>query len=112
MSKQQIIESQGFIHTVFFWLHQPDKAEHCRQFEQHLSHFINHSDYVKSKHIGKKSGSEREVVDSSYDYCLIVTFNNKSEQDKYQNEPAHLTFIQNAAHLWKKVRVYDSESIL
>ncbi|WP_438864138.1 Dabb family protein [Neptunicella sp.] len=112
MTEQHIIESGGFVHTVFFWLQQPENAEHCRQFEQHLSHFINHSDYVKSKHIGKKSTSERDVVDSSYDYCLIVTFNDKAEQVRYQNEPAHLTFIQDASHLWKQVKVYDSQSIL
>lgn len=111
-ASQQKIEAGGFVHTVYFWLNNSDQAEDRKAFEAHLSKFINASKYVKSKHIGTKASSPRDVVDSSYDYCLIVTFANKAEQDKYQSEDVHLTFVKDAAHLWKKVVVYDSQSIL
>lgn len=111
-ASQQTIEAGGFVHTVYFWLNNSDQAEDRQAFEAHLSKFINASKYVKSKHIGTKASSPRDVVDSSYDYCLIVTFANKAEQDKYQSEDVHLTFVKDAAHLWKKVVVYDSQSIL
>jgi hypothetical protein len=111
-TEQHIIEPGGFVHSVFFWLKQPANESQRMEFEHHLKNFINHSDYVKSKHIGKKVTSVREVVDSSYDYSLVVTFNNQAEQDKYQSEPVHLKFVKDAAHLWEKVTVYDSLSIL
>ncbi|MCF2946627.1 Dabb family protein [Paraglaciecola aquimarina] len=111
-AEQQKIAEGGFVHTVFFWLNNPDNTQEREAFENHLTKFIDASKYVKSKHIGTKASSPRDVVDSSYDYCLIVTFANKEEQDKYQTEDVHLTFVKDAAHLWKNVVVYDSNSIL
>lgn len=110
--QQSKIEAGGFVHTVYFWLKHPNSDAEIQAFEAHLNQFINASQYVKSKHIGTKASSPRDVVDSSYDYCLIVTFDNKAEQNKYQSEDVHLKFVKDAAHLWAKVVVYDSESIL
>lgn len=112
MAEQQKIESGGFVHSVYFWLNNPEDSQDRKAFESHLSKFINGSKYVKSKHIGVKAASDRGVVDSSYDYTLIVTFASKAEQDKYQAEDVHVKFVEDAAHLWKKVVVYDSTSIL
>lgn len=112
MAEQQKIEAGGFVHSVYFWLNNPENSQDRKAFESHLSQFISASKYVKSKHIGVKAVSDREVVDSSYDYTLVVTFASKEEQDKYQSEDVHLKFVEDAAHLWKKVIVYDSHSIL
>ena len=101
----------GFIHSVFFWLKAPVSQENHDAFLAHLHTFINASHFVQSKHIGKKNSSQRDVVDSSYDYSLIVTFNTQQQHDNYQAEPAHLKFIADAAHLWEKVTVYDSVSV-
>ncbi|MBC3766205.1 Dabb family protein [Neptunicella marina] len=111
-AEQQVIEAGGFVHSVYFWLHNPDSQQEREAFEKHLTTFIDASDYVKSKHIGTRASSDRDVVDSSYDYTLVVTFDNKAQQDKYQSEPVHLKFVKDASHLWKKVVVYDSQSIL
>ena len=111
MPNQQIIEPGGFIHCVFFWLKEPQNQNAREQFEHHLTTFLAASQYVKSTHIGTMASSDREVVDSTYTYCLIVTFNNKEKQDKYQEEPVHLKFVEDAKHLWEKVVVYDSNSV-
>ncbi|MDU0354612.1 Dabb family protein [Paraglaciecola aquimarina] len=108
---QDKIEAGGYVHSVYFWLKNPTNLEDRKAFEGHLTKFISASKYVKSKHIGTKMSSDRDVVDSSYDYTLVVTFNNKAEHDLYQSEDVHLTFIEDAAHLWGKVVVYDSQSI-
>ena len=42
------------------------------------------------------------------EFCLIVTFKSKEDQDIYQDDPTHLKFIENASYLWDKVKVYDS----
>lgn len=109
--EQKVIEAGGFVHSVFFWLKNPNNESEQEAFEKYLSTFINNSIYVKSKHIGKMAPSKRDVVDSSYDYALVVTFASAEEQAKYQQEPVHLKFVDEAAHLWSKVVVYDSISI-
>ncbi len=64
------------------------------------------------KHIGKPAKTNREVIDNTYTYSLVLSFKNKEMQDKYQTEPGHLKFIQESEALWEKVLVYDSENIL
>jgi hypothetical protein len=109
---QQIIEQGGFVHTVFFWLKSEATPQDHESFVHHLQDFIRSSEFVKTKHIGSKVTSKRDVVDSSYDYCLIATFDSEAEQVKYQDEPVHHDFIKNASHLWEKVEVFDSQSML
>ena len=112
VDEQAVIESDGFLHTVFFWLKSPDSEEDRKAFEEHLTTFINSSQYVKSKFIGTAAPSERKVVDSSYTYALVLTFSSKEDQDKYQAESVHLKFVEDAQHLWEKVVVYDAFNLL
>ena len=101
-----------FKHTVFFWLKEPDNKSDRAAFETSLKTFINTSVYIQSKHIGTPANTNREVIDSSYTYCLSLGFSSKENQDKYQDEPAHNMFIEESSGLWSKVVVYDSVSIL
>lgn len=103
----------NFAHTVYFWLENPDSKEDRAAFEKSLINFINASEFVVSKHIGRPAATaHRDVVDGSYTYSLLLTFNNKEDQDKYQDEAVHKQFIKESSHLWNKVTVYDSENIL
>ena len=111
-NKQTVIEPNGFVHSVYFWLKNPDNEKDRRAFENHLNAFIDNSQYVKGKFIGTVAPSEREVVDSSYTYALILTFASKEDQDKYQVEPVHLKFVADAQHLWERVVVYDAFNTL
>jgi len=100
-----------FVHTVFFWLKNPESNVDRQKFEASLKQFITDSEYVKASHIGTPSVAERDVIDSSYTYSLMVTFPSREEHDKYQVEPAHLVFINECKDLWSKVLIYDSESL-
>ncbi|WP_343487359.1 Dabb family protein [Allomuricauda sp. d1] len=51
------------------------------------------------------------MVDDSFTYNLIVTFESAEAQEGYQNEAAHLAFIEECNDLWKKVIVYDATGI-
>jgi hypothetical protein len=97
-----------FIHTVFFWLREPQNAAHRKEFEASIKTFLNSSEFAGSWHVGTPAGTGRTVVDNSYTYCLVVTFSSAVRQDSYQSEPAHLKFIEEAGHLWERVQVYDS----
>lgn len=109
--KQNVDFDKNFTHVVYFYLNNPDDPDDRIAFETSLKKFLNKSLYAKTKFIGIPAETPRGVVDNSYTYALILTFPSKEIQDKYQEEPAHLIFIEEAAHLWNKVKVYDSVGI-
>ncbi len=97
-----------FVHVVLFWLKKPTDKIACTKFESSLNNFIDNSEFVTSMHIGKPAGTDREVVDNSYTYSLIVSFDSKEAHDKYQAEAVHKKFVEECADLWDKVQIYDS----
>lgn len=101
----------NFTHTVYFWLANPDNQEDRTAFETSLQKFLDNSHYAKTKYIGVPPRASREVVDGSFTYSLIVTFESAEIQQKYQDELAHKLFIEESSHLWIKVIVYDSKGI-
>jgi len=111
-AQEQSSKPKQFVHTVFFWLKNPDDQSARASFEKSLTTFINNSKFIQTKHLGVPAATNRDVIDRSYTYCLSLTFRSKADQDKYQAEDLHLVFIKESESLWKKVLVYDSESIL
>jgi hypothetical protein len=50
----------------------------------------------------------RPVNDRDFDVALHVIFKTKADQDRYQDAPMHLQFIEENRSNWSKVRVFDS----
>ncbi|MCJ7466789.1 MAG: Dabb family protein [Maribacter sp.] len=98
----------NFTHTVFFWLKNPDNQVDRKAFEASLQKFLDHSGFAKTKFIGKPPKASRDVVDGSFTYSLIVTFESAEAQQNYQDEAPHKLFIAESSKLWTKVIVYDS----
>ena len=105
------MKTENFRHTVFFWLKEPKNKLHRNTFETSLKRFIDNSKFVQNKHIGTPAETDRAVIDSTYTYCLSVSFLNKKDHDNYQEESGHVTFIEESSSLWEKVLVYDSVCI-
>lgn len=101
----------AFAHTVYFWLANPDSSEDRAAFEKSLQKFLDNSAYAKTKFIGKPPRASRDVVDGSFTYSLIVTFESAQAQQAYQEEAPHKQFIEEASKLWTKVIVYDSMGV-
>jgi len=97
----------GFFHMVFFWLIN-DTAEVHEKFLKELKGFVGQVEEIKKVHIGPPADTDRDVIDNSYSYSLVVTFDSRKEHDIYQEHAAHLKFIENASALWTRVLVYDS----
>ena len=97
----------SFMHVVFFWLKNEDEASR-KKFLSELHKFIDNVDLIKTKHVGSPADTDREVIDSTWTYSLILSFESKKEQDLYQEHELHKVFIKNASALWEKVQVYDS----
>ncbi|MCL5245680.1 Dabb family protein [Cellulophaga sp. 20_2_10] len=100
-----------FVHTVFFWLKNPDRAEDREAFVASLRKFLNASKYAHTNFIGTPPKATRDVVDGSFTFSLLVSFTSVENQNKYQAEDVHLTFVDEASHLWNKVVVYDSNEV-
>ena len=98
----------AFAHTVYFWFKNPDEAEGRTKFEASLKKFLRDSKFAKTNFIGVPPKSTRDVVDDSFTYSLIVTFDSAESQEGYQTEESHLLFIEECKDLWEKVVVYDS----
>ena len=102
---------KDFIHMVLFWLKNPNSTEDRQKFEASIKNFTANSKYLKTAHVGTPIKATREVVDDSYTYSLLVTFDSEAEHDKYQVEPAHIAFIDECKELWSRVQIFDSEAI-
>jgi hypothetical protein len=99
----------GFVHTVFFWLKNPENAADKAQLKAGL-HSIAAIDVIKTAYIGEPATTNRGVIDTSYALSLTFIFDNKEDQDVYQTHPIHLAFVEACKHLWERVVVYDAVS--
>lgn len=100
----------GFFHMVYFWLIN-DSPEVKKKFLKELKDFVAQVDEIKKVHIGPPADTDRDVIDNTYSYSLVVIFDSRKEHDLYQEHPAHKKFIENASSLWNRVLVYDSVKI-
>ena len=98
------------IHTVFFWLKEGANSEDRKTFENGLSD-LSGDPNVLGKHIGKPAQTDRQVIDSSYDYGISFTFSDTVSHNLYQVGEAHLGFLDKCEKMWRKVQVFDLEDI-
>ena len=105
-----IIEKNGFIHHVFFWLKDPESKEALEQLIEGLKK-LSKAPTIKDFHIGKAANTNRDVIDTTYAASWLLLFETAEDQDVYQTDPIHLQFIKECSHLWSRVVVYDTVSL-
>jgi hypothetical protein len=99
--------AQPFVHHVFFWLKDPS-SEADRIALQNGLRTLTAIRSISSYHIGVPAGTDREVIDTSYDFSWLALFTDREAQDAYQIDPVHIAFVRQCSHLWGRVQVYDS----
>lgn len=104
---QDQIQKGTFVHTVFFWLNNPDSAEDHAMLFRGLSDLSKIPD-ILSAYVGVPAPTDRPVIDSSYDFSITFIFEDAAAQDAYQVHSDHIRFVENYSHLWSKVVVYDA----
>ena len=105
-----IIEKNGFIHHVFFWLKNPESKEDLSELIAGLQK-LSKALTIKDFHIGQPANTNRDVIDTTYAASWLLLFENAEDQDVYQTDPVHLKFIEECSHLWSKVVVYDTVGV-
>jgi hypothetical protein len=96
-----------FVHTVYFWLNEDAPASAAPQLIEDCRTILSQVPTVRQLWAGPAAHTPRDVVDNSYACGLTVLFDDRADQDVYQDHPLHHDFIErNKAH-WKRVQVYD-----
>lgn len=101
-----------FVHAVHFWL-QPDVSDERRAALVEALKGLGESPNVASCRVGVPAGTDRPVVDNSYDVQLVCGFNSVEDHDRYQSadDTLHTEFIENFKDTWAKVVIYDSVEV-
>jgi hypothetical protein len=104
----EISPTPAVIHSVFFWLKNPDSTEDRKALIKGLNS-LRAIPEIQALHVGiPASTTSRDVIDSSYQVSELMFFNSVEDQNSYQSHPIHQQFVKDYAHLWRKVIVYDS----
>lgn len=102
--------TNNLLHHVFFWLKAPSSAQDRQKLIEGLRS-LEQADTVAGIHIGIPAATpKREVIDDTYDVSLLLTFNSVEDHNTYQGHPVHTKFVEAYSHLWKNVRIYDTQS--
>src|SRR5690242_19387385 len=98
-----------FSHIVIIWTN-PDKPTTADELIAGAERYLRPIPGVIGLHVGKMVGSDRPVVDQSYQIGLNVTFATKQAQDAYQAHPLHVEFVEKVLKpVRQKLLVYDFE---
>ncbi|MCU0353852.1 MAG: Dabb family protein [Cytophagales bacterium] len=98
---------KGFVHTVYFWLKEPNNQTAKDSLYQGLQ-LLSSIKEIREGYIGTPAETRRPVIDHTYAYSITFVFKNKADQDIYQEHPTHKKFIELYSHLWERVQVYDA----
>ncbi|WP_187444008.1 Dabb family protein [Sphingobacterium phlebotomi] len=95
------------LHSVYFWL----KADISEEEEQDFLNFfaeLHKVPGVQTLQYGKPAPTNpRAVVDNSFQYNLLVTFQDMDDINTYETHPTHLAAAEQYSKYWVKVEVRD-----
>ena len=98
-----------FVHSVYFWLNDDLSAERKAKFIEGIRSLTT-IDCVREGFIGVPAATNREIIDASYSYALVLSFADAAAQDAYQVHPTHDAFRENCGGSWRKIVIYDAIS--
>ena len=99
-----------FVHSVYFWEREGLTRAERDEWLAGLRSLLT-IDTVRGGSIGTPASTDRPVIDRSWSYALIVSFDDETGHDVYQEHPVHDVFRERCARFWKKVLIYDPVTI-
>jgi len=95
-------------HYVLFWLNDGLSEQEINDFANFFEE-LKSIPGIKSLHYGRAATThDRDVVDNSFTYNLLVFFDSLDEINVYETHPTHLAAIDKYSKFWNKVVVHDS----
>jgi len=98
-----------FVHSVYFWLKPTLTSDEKNQIIAGLRSLTTISS-VRQSFIGTPASTDRPVIDRSYQYSLILHFDDKAGHDSYQTHAVHEQFRNECGGFWDRVLIYDAVS--
>ncbi|MEM9929878.1 MAG: Dabb family protein [Bacteroidota bacterium] len=98
----------GLIHTVYFWLKEEVDTAAAKEFEEGVW-TLEGIPTVKRMFMGPPATTPtRGVTDNSFDYALILWFDDVAGHDAYQIHKIHTDFVAAQEDKFARVQVYDN----
>jgi hypothetical protein len=98
-----------FIHSVYFSLRDDLSPEATTRFVDGIRS-LTMIESVQQGFIGTPARTDREIIDRSYSYALVVSFADEGAHDAYQVHPVHDRFREQCGGSWTKIVIYDAVS--
>ncbi len=105
--EEQALENP-FIHSVYIWF-KDDVTEEQRAQMYADTEKLRDIEVVRALYTGVPAATDRPIVERSYDYAIIVHFEDLAGHDTYQKHPTHLKLLADHSSLWERVMITDVE---
>lgn len=97
-----------YSHYLLFWLKPELTEKQVADFAQFFEE-LRKLPYLKSLHYGKAAkSSPRKVLDNSFTYNVVMTFDSLEDLETYGKLPKHLETVKKYSVFWDKMQVHDS----
>jgi len=96
-----------FTHHVLFWLKSDITATQKEAFLKGLQS-LEGIETIQQMFIGTPAPIDRNVVDKSYTFSLLVLFEDIEAHNIYQTHAIHLAFLSQFKVFFEKVVIYDA----
>ena len=97
----------GVNHVILLWLKEPGNLGHRAQLIQ-VTKELERLPGVEKIRTGEVIGSDRPIVDDSFDVGVHMLFREEAALVRYQNHPEHIRILNQAIRpLVKKILIYD-----
>lgn len=95
------------LHVVLFWLKPDMPASERAAMQTELADQAQKVPGLLECHMGGPAGTQRDVVDNSYDLLLVMRFADATAAKGWDTDPLHLALVKRFAPHFAKVVVYD-----
>lgn len=99
------------IHNVYFWLTDGLEASDIAAFEKGVASLCKDS-AVQLGWYGPPAKTDRDVIENSYSYGMVLVFENLAAHDQYQVGAVHLKFVADHSAKWDRVVVHDVAAVV
>lgn len=94
------------VHTAYFWFKESATHEQIENFKKEADG-LRDIEVVEALYYGVPSATNRSSVEKSYDFAVVVHFENLAAHDIYQSHDIHQTLLKNHSAIWERVMVTD-----
>lgn len=95
-------------HHVLFWLKADTTTDQKAAFRKSLETLKN-IEVVNFFQVGTPAPIERAVVDITYTFSLLLSFDDLAGHNIYQSHALHQAFLEEFKGFFERVVIYDAE---